>query len=362
MVREDVKRFVEDNLRVLSMMNLPEGRKKHAKWMRQQIDNKARSIENQLKDKKVTLVRQYRGHDAEIEREIRDLEETLRYLKNTKIKDAKMDYKKFIDSVVGNIARKIEDEFNEKDHPRDKGGKFTSKGGEGKGGKEEELSPDLQKKYNRSLTELAGRAMKKRLENSKGGTEKDPIPETETEKAAKEEIESASKVGSSKEESDSSKNNYSQIAEDLSMDASSADEFLTRMGYDGYDIGDEDHIKQLIKEAFKKNPKKALKIAGDYLLDLEEHPEESSVNTDTPVSIDEYREELNKQSGGDFTEDKDEENNLKARYDKALFHYNKLKELDEMSVSDPSREKWIKYYEEIGLKKPEDAFKVWWDV
>lgn len=26
-----------------------------------------------------------------------------------------MSYKKFIDSVVGNIARKIEDEFNEKD-------------------------------------------------------------------------------------------------------------------------------------------------------------------------------------------------------------------------------------------------------
>ena len=35
---------------------------------------------------------------------------------------------KFIDSCVGNIARKIEDEFNESDHPRDKGGKFTSKG------------------------------------------------------------------------------------------------------------------------------------------------------------------------------------------------------------------------------------------
>lgn len=41
---------------------------------------------------------------------------------------------KFIDSCVGNIARKIEDEFNESDHPRDKGGKFTSKGNEGRGG------------------------------------------------------------------------------------------------------------------------------------------------------------------------------------------------------------------------------------
>lgn len=49
---------------------------------------------------------------------------------------------KFIDSCVGNIARKIEDEFRESDHPRDKGGKFTSKGGEGRGagGKQEKSS------------------------------------------------------------------------------------------------------------------------------------------------------------------------------------------------------------------------------
>lgn len=52
-------------------------------------------------------------------------------------------FTKFIDSCVGNIARKIEDEFNESDHPRDKGGKFTSKGNEGRGGgasKEEKSS------------------------------------------------------------------------------------------------------------------------------------------------------------------------------------------------------------------------------
>lgn len=47
---------------------------------------------------------------------------------------------KFIDSCVGNIARKIEDEFRESDHPRDKGGKFTSKGGEGRGGGKKEKS------------------------------------------------------------------------------------------------------------------------------------------------------------------------------------------------------------------------------
>lgn len=66
---------------------------------------------------------------------------------------------KFIDSCVGSIARKIEDEFNESDHPRDKGGKFTSKGGEGRGGASKET------KANAS-----------------------PLEETEFEKSAKEEL------------------------------------------------------------------------------------------------------------------------------------------------------------------------------
>ena len=77
-------------------------------------------------------------------------------------KDSKMtknSLMKFIDSCVGNIARKIEDEFNESDHPRDKGGRFTSKGGEGSGG-----------------------ASKKTKANES------PVEETEFEKSAKEEL------------------------------------------------------------------------------------------------------------------------------------------------------------------------------
>lgn len=154
-----------------------------------------------------------------------------------------MDYKKFIDSVVGNIARKIEDEFNENDHPRDKGGKFTTKGGEGKGGSKKEL-----------------------------------VPETETEKAAKEEL------------SEQKSNKNDQIAEKLSADASSADEFLTRMGYDNFDIGDEEEILGLIKKAFKNNPNKALKVAGDY---IELGSEASSPEEDEPdEGLDDYGEKL----------------------------------------------------------------------
>lgn len=50
------------------------------------------------------------------------------------IKDSKMtknSLMKFIDSCIGNIARKIEDEFNESDHPRDKSGRFTRGSGSG---------------------------------------------------------------------------------------------------------------------------------------------------------------------------------------------------------------------------------------
>ena len=42
-------------------------------------------------------------------------------------------FMKFIDSCVGAIARKVQDEFDESKHPRDKGGRFSSKGGEGRG-------------------------------------------------------------------------------------------------------------------------------------------------------------------------------------------------------------------------------------
>lgn len=78
------------------------------------------------------------------------------------IKDSKMtknNLMKFIDSCVGNIARKIEDEFNESDQPRDKGGKFTSKGGEGRGGA-----------------------------SKKTKAHEPPVEETEFEKSAKEEL------------------------------------------------------------------------------------------------------------------------------------------------------------------------------
>ena len=75
---------------------------------------------------------------------------------------------RYIDSCVSNIARKIQDEFDESKHPRDKGGKFTSKGGEGAGGGaseadntknatpevDKEVYSRVSKKYDEKLDEI----------------------------------------------------------------------------------------------------------------------------------------------------------------------------------------------------------------
>ena len=172
-----------------------------------------------------------------------------------------MDYKKFIDSIVGNIARKIEDEFNENDHPRDKGGKFTTKGGEGKGGKKEEPKK-----------------------------KKELLPETENEKAAKEELASSSKP--------STKNVDKLIGaamegfmddHELGLDFLKAMRVRTKDLYDEEGELDEESYADRIEKAIRNNPEKAadnLEQLGDILYE-EDEPEE-----ETPEGLDDYGEKL----------------------------------------------------------------------
>lgn len=141
------------------------------------------------------------------------------------IKDSKMtknSVMKFIDSCIGNIARKIEDEFNESDHPRDKGGKFTSKGGEGKGGAKKEL-----------------------------------VPETETEKAAKEELKGSTK---SDEETLEGLDDYGQNLLDYCTDIDTANDALRALNWDTYDYDDLEQARTALKEAISQNPKAAKEL------------------------------------------------------------------------------------------------------
>lgn len=76
-------------------------------------------------------------------------------------------FTKFIDSCVGAIARKVQDEFDENKHPRDKGGKFSSKGGEGRGaGTSEYDGMDRDE-----MEQLRSEAMRKQ-EREKAGSDK----------------------------------------------------------------------------------------------------------------------------------------------------------------------------------------------
>lgn len=123
-------------------------------------------------------------------------------------------FTKFIDSCVGSIARKVQDEFDESKHPRDKGGKFSSKGGEGIGsGTSEYEGMDRDE-----MEQLRSEAMRKQ-EREKAGSDKfheyqkqiseltkhinrakksegDPLPDTDFEKEAKKELGSGKESGS----------------------------------------------------------------------------------------------------------------------------------------------------------------------
>ena len=173
-----------------------------------------------------------------------------------------MDYKKFIDSVVGNIARKIEDEFNEKDHPRDKGGKFTTKGGEGKGGA------------------------------------KDPIPETETEKAAKEEIGESSKSSSKK----LVKNLKEVASEGFYHYPDMIEGFLKDMGvkmpklsseeqeyFEEYPDEYRDLLMDKVNAAIERDPEKAHEALGEWASDISEEDEEVKAGKETDKIVEEFK-------------------------------------------------------------------------
>ena len=123
-------------------------------------------------------------------------------------------FTKFIDSCVGAIARKVQDEFDESKHPRDKGGKFSSKGGEGRG----EGTSEYDGMDRDEMEQLRSEAMRKQ-EREKAGSDKfheyqkqiseltklinrakksegDPLPDTDFEKEAKKELGSGKESGS----------------------------------------------------------------------------------------------------------------------------------------------------------------------
>lgn len=101
-------------------------------------------------------------------------------------------FTKFIDSCVGAIARKVQDEFDESKHPRDKGGRFSSKGGEGRGeGGLYHAGEDVEK-YGKDLEARH----KETVEKQKARRGSSELEETDFEKEAKKELGGGKKSGS----------------------------------------------------------------------------------------------------------------------------------------------------------------------
>lgn len=224
---------------------------------------------------------------------------------------------KFIDSCVGNIARKIEDEFNESDHPRDKGGKFTSKGNEGRGGGASKEEKSSSSKPAKKVDAKASRHIHQVLE--------DEIRQIAENSADKDEFKY---------------NLEAFLEDDVQDDRSDTDERATdNFGYD----------KETVHAVAEEMKGEIDSIADDF---FEEEDDDSE-----GVSLDQYKENVRENFDGD------EEYEVEARYDRAKYHSDKFKKLKNGEYRGTPEEKYLKnYYRRLGMKKPEDAFKVWWDI
>lgn len=194
---------------------------------------------------------------------------------------------KFIDSCVGNIARKIEDEFNESDHPRDKGGKFTSKGGEGRGGGKEEKLVRTHKAGN-ITTERADALNEAAVALEEAGVSKQKILKMSNEgdlegmqkllKSSKNSSEPKESSGVDREEAlndlvDLAFEGFGQNGPDV------AKEFFANMGMSKKEIakfekenvpdGDWGEWEAKIEELIRENPSKAVENMGEWADEFE---------------------------------------------------------------------------------------------
>lgn len=251
---------------------------------------------------------------------------------------------KFIDSCVGNIARKIEDEFNESDHPRDKGGKFTSKGNEGRGGST---------KAPKGSTQAERRMMGKQKES---GTTKSSVKPS---KALQDDIQdNLRQIAEQSESRDEFMEQAKSYVEDYVADDFAGND---ERAQDNYGMSSEDVAKYV--EDFVKNQLE--KEADDWGFEKDDDtsvtgPEDRDYmneEDDDDVSLEQYKKNVSENFDGD------EEYEVEARYDRAKYHSDKFKKLQNGEYDGTPEEKRLKnYYRRLGIKKPEDAFKVWWDI
>lgn len=106
------------------------------------------------------------------------------------------------------------------------------------------------------------------------------------------------------------------------------------------------------------------KLTNSARTQLKEYLNERGSEGDDDVvpSLEQYKENVRENLDGD--DNNAEDYGLEARYDRAKFHSDQFKKLKNGEfITNPDRERRLKnYYRRLGMKKPEDAFKVWWDI
>ena len=299
---------------------------------------------------------------------------------------------KFIDSCVGNIARKIEDEFNESDHPRDKGGKFTSKGsGSGswsggggykagpEGKKVSKISNDKADKLNEYAKRLeeAGhdpkdihamnvqgdlKGMKKALSQYEGEGSSNPSASKGKVKPSNalspEQKELAGHVFNSIMTESLGQNDFDTVREAREYVQS----YIDMMLEDAEGWAENYGISTQEAEAAIKHAAKSWKSSAQYKDPWESfyedpYEDDDDEEDDADVSLEQYKKNVSENFDGD------EEYEVEARYDRAKYHSDKFKKLQNGEYDGTPEEKRLKnYYRRLGIKKPEDAFKVWWDI
>lgn len=198
----------------------------------------------------------------------------------------KNDTMRFIDSCVGNIARKIEDEFNENDHPRDKGGKFTSAGKESRkasgmyGGekvkKEDPKKGDALNEHAVKLEKAGADPKEVHRLNREGDLEgmKKLLEETEAEKSAKEELSEHERKLEAIKKDDEEFNKMSNELLDIASDLDTANDALRALGWDD-DYDDLEQAHEALKEAIRRDPETAKELLENTPGRDEEDEEES---------------------------------------------------------------------------------------
>lgn len=281
----DFKRKMEDFIKqekqVMKQFKDPDNIKAHKSYIVRTVSAMKSDALHQLmpllEDKRRTLIRQYRGHNDELDKDIKELErdikeikaftfrdEAIKISKNSKLKSYLAQEFRDLKAILKKKSFKdATPKFEESKHKRDKDGKFSSTGGGGTSAKSEPSSSE--RKPKRSATPKYDKNQKRAIAEMQ------------------------------------------DMAFDIADNFDKFEEMAGKMGikFDDLDFDDDDTMDEAFDEALsrvdryiKKNPREAIDIMYDYVGRHERHALEDEFTSYflTEEEIAEMEEEMNNDS------------------------------------------------------------------